>query len=143
VLSCEVELELADFTAAIRDLPERVDVVWISLSLHHLATPEKRSVMRAIRTKLSGNGALLLYEPARHDDEDLPAYLDRFEATGRRDWSALQAHELREAMKHVRGCDLPETVSNWIALGREAGFSTGAELFQAPTDLFRVFCYRM
>jgi hypothetical protein len=45
-------------------------------------------------------------------------------------------------MEHVRGCDLPETVSDWSALGREAGFTKIAELYRSPDDLFRLFSYR-
>jgi hypothetical protein len=42
----------------------------------------------------------------------------------------------------VRTCDLPETVASWEALGRQAGFSRFSELYRAPSDLFRMFCYR-
>jgi len=141
-LPCAVELEEADFVAAMRAGAEPADIVWISLSLHHLATPDKRALMREIREGLSANGALLIYEPTCRDGEDRAAYLDRFEETGRRDWTALTADEFEEAMRHVRTCDLPETVSEWEALGREAGFSRIAELYKAPSDLFRMFCYR-
>jgi hypothetical protein len=44
---------------------------------------------------------------------------------------------------HVRGCDLPETQSTWIELGREAGFSKITEPYRSPDDLFRLFIYRI
>lgn len=141
-LPCAVDLEEADFVQAMRAGAEPADIVWISLSLHHLATPDKRALMRDIGERLSPNGALLIYEPTRRDGEDRTAYLDRFEETGRRDWTALSADEFQEAMHHVRTCDLPETVSEWEALGREVGFSRFAELYRAPSDLFRMFSYR-
>lgn len=141
-LPCTVELEEADFTQAMRTSSESADIVWISLSLHHLPTPDKRALMRNVRDRLSPDGALLIYEPTCRDGEDRAAYLDRFEETGRRNWTALSADEFREAMRHVRTCDLPETVSEWEALGREAGFKRITELHKAPSDLFRMFCYR-
>jgi SAM-dependent methyltransferase len=141
-LKCEVALEQADFATAMRRRSRPADIVWISLSLHHLDTPDKRTLMREIYAGMSPAGALLIYEPTRDDGEDRPAYLDRFEAIGRRDWIALSADEFKEAMHHVRTCDLPETVSEWEALGREAGFTRIAELYRSPDDLFRLFSYR-
>jgi SAM-dependent methyltransferase len=141
-LACEVELEQADFATAMRRRSEPADIVWISLSLHHLDTPDKRTLMREICAGIIPAGALLIYEPTRGNGESRPAYLDRAEEVGRRDWTALSADEFREAMHHVRTCDLPETVSEWEALGREAGFTRIAELYRSPDDLFRLFSYR-
>jgi hypothetical protein len=42
----------------------------------------------------------------------------------------------------VRTCDLPETVSGWERLGREARFASTRELYKSPADLFRLFLYR-
>ena len=141
-LPCAVKLEEADFVQAMRAGSEAADIVWISLSLHHLTTPNKRALMREIHGRLSPDGALLIYEPTRRDGEDRTTYLDRFEDAGRRNWTALSPTEFEEAMRHVRTCDLPETVSDWRTLGREAGFSRVAEVFKAPSDLFRMFSYR-
>ena len=45
-------------------------------------------------------------------------------------------------MAPVRTCDLPETTSSWNALGHDAGFRAAEELFKAPSDRYRMFCYR-
>ena len=141
-LPCAVELEEADFVQAMRPGSKPADIVWISLSLHHLTTPDKRALMREVRGRLAANGAFLIYEPTCRDGEDRAAYLDRFEEMGRRNWTELTAGEFQEAMRHVRTCDLPETISDWGSLGHEAGFSRVAELYKAPSDLFRLFSYR-
>ena len=141
-MPCEVMLEETDFGTAVRDGHRPEDIVWISLSLHHLDTDAKLAFMHDVRQGISANGAFLVYEPTRHDGEDRPSYLDRFEAIGRREWTQLTAEEFAEAMKHVRTCDLPETVSDWARLGSEAGFASSRELYKSPTDLFRLFLYR-
>jgi hypothetical protein len=41
----------------------------------------------------------------------------------------------------VRANDFPETTSRWHSLGREAGFGGVRELFVAPTDHFRMYCF--
>jgi SAM-dependent methyltransferase len=140
-LSCPVDLEESDFTLAMRNRTRLADIVWISLSLHHLDTSAKGKLMREIRERLSPEGAFLIYEPTRDGGEDRPAYLDRFEKTGRQDWTALSGDEFKEAMGHVRSCDLPETASAWEELGRAAGFTKIAELYRSPDDLFRLFSY--
>lgn len=141
-LPCPVELDEADFTAALHNRLRDEDIVWISLSLHHLASADKLAFMRDVRAHIAPDGAFLVYEPTRRDGEDRAQYLDRFEAIGRRDWTGLTDEEFAEAMKHVRTCDLPETVSDWHDLGREAGFTASCELYKSPTDLFRLFLYK-
>jgi SAM-dependent methyltransferase len=140
-LSCPVELDECDFTTAIHDRAAPEDIVWISLSLHHLTAPNKLAFMRDVRAHLEPRGALLVYEPTRRDGEGRPEYLDRFEDIARSDWTGLSEREFTEALKHVRTCDLPETVSDWHCLGSEAGFSNTDELFRSSDDLFRLFRY--
>lgn len=142
-LHCPVTLEHADFVTAMQSEARGADIVWISLSLHHLVTPDKRDFMREIRNSLGESGALLIYEPTRWDGEDRTAFLDRFEMIARREWTGLSDDERDDAMRHVRTCDLPETVSGWVALGIEAGFTRIAERYRSHDDLFRMFSYQV
>jgi len=97
--------------------------------------------MSEIRAVVGARGRFLIYEPTSREGEDRKHYLARYEQQ-RQAWSALAATEWEGLMAHVRTFDLPETVSSWIALGHDAGFTAVDELFEAPTDLFRMFCYR-
>lgn len=141
-LPCPVTLEQADFSDAVRSVREPLDIVWISLSLHHLETPAKLQLMREIFGAMAPEGAFLIYEPARADGEGRPAYMDKFERIAHADWTALNPTELAEALEHVRTCDLPETITGWKTLGREAGFSRIFELYRSPDNLFRLVNYR-
>ena len=76
-LPCTVKLEEADFGGAMRNLHRPEDIVWISLSLHHLDTAGKLAFMAEVRDGIDLHGAFLIYEPTRRDGEDRPAYLDR------------------------------------------------------------------
>ena len=102
-LPCAVELDEADFVRAMRTGSGPADVVWISLSLHHLTTPDKCTLMREIQAQLSPNGALLIYEPhvpRRGEPRRLPrplrgdraAGVDGFERGGVRGGDAPCAH---------------------------------------------------
>jgi Methyltransferase domain len=141
-LSCPIELDQGDFVAAMADRPEPADVVWIGLSLHHLESPDKQVILRATLGALGGTGVMLVYEPTCREGESRAAYLERFVATNRPLWTALDEVEWAQIEDHVTRCDLPETSSAWQQLARSAGFTRTEELFTAPTDLYRMFRFR-
>ncbi|MDH4982762.1 class I SAM-dependent methyltransferase [Hyphomicrobium sp. D-2] len=141
-VNAPVTLTEADFSTVLQGLEQPADIVWISLSLHHLETDGKLEFMRGVKRALAPQGAFLAYEPTCRDGETRPAYLERFDEICRREWTALTAHEYAEAIHHVRTCDLQETATQWLELGREAGFASAAELYRSPDDLFRLFLYR-
>ncbi len=140
-LDCEVDLEQADFVEAIRKRPEPADVVWFGLSLHHLETSDKREIKREIHEAMAEGGRFLIFEPAMRQGESREAWLDRIEKIIRTRWTALSTDEHDTLVQHIRKCDLPETVSGWQALGREAGFREARLLFRPPDDLFAVICF--
>jgi SAM-dependent methyltransferase len=142
LLRCPVTLDHRDFVEALRDWPEPVDVAWIGLSLHHLLTPAKLSLMREIRDIVGNRGLFLIYENASPDGEDRDAWLRRWERQNQPLWTALTTEEYEAMRAHVRENDFPETTSQWQSLGREAGFGRVRELFVAPTDLFRMYCFQ-
>jgi SAM-dependent methyltransferase len=140
-LDCPIELDQRDFIAAMADRPEPADVVWIGLSLHHLVTADKLTLMREVRGVVGRAGRFLIYEPTCGDGEDRADYLARFERVNRPLWAALTATEWAAILDHVTRCDMPESALGWTALGREAGFGQTQQLFAAPTDLYRLFAF--
>jgi hypothetical protein len=141
VLECPVSLEQRDFAAAVRDWPDAEDVVWIGLSLHHLPTAEKLEVMRGVRRIVGERGLFLIYEDAMPDGESREAWLARWDAQRPR-WTAYDETGWAAITGHVHAEDFPESDSGWRELGHEAGFGRVEELFRAPTDLLRMYCFR-
>ena len=142
LLPCAATLEQADFAEALARRREPADVIWLGQSLHHLDGGAKLAVMRDIRRLLEGPGLFLLWEPTRFDDEGRDQWLTRFEVRWRTHLATLTAEELSAMVDHVRAADYPETVSTWLAMGREAGFAEASELLQAPFDVARLYCFR-
>ena len=138
-LPFEVDLDHRDFVEAMMRRPEHADAAWCSLSIHHLATDDKLALMKAIRGATGARGIFLLYEPTRRDDEDRPAWLDRFARTNKPLWSVLTGAEWEQIWHHVDTCDFPETATGWCELGRAAGFGAARQVFVDPTDFFRLF----
>jgi hypothetical protein len=118
-----------------------VEVAWISLSLHHLLTPAKLSLMRQLRNVVGDKGVLLIYENASPDGEDRNNWLRRWDDQ-KPFWTALTTEEWDAMTAHVHTNDFPETNSDWYTLGGEAGFHQVTELFVTPTDLFRMYSFR-
>jgi SAM-dependent methyltransferase len=141
LLTCPVTLIEADFAEALGAWQEPIDVIWISLSLHHLRAPAKLETMRAACRLLGRRGMLLVYEHASPDSEDRDGWLRRWERT-RPEWTGLTAEEWLRMDAHVRTYDFPETLSGWRDLGREAGFSVARELFVEPNNLLRLFAFQ-
>ena len=127
-LACPVTLDHRDFVEALRDRPKPVDVAWIGLSLHHLPTPEKLSVMRQIRSVVGDRGHFLIYENATPDGEDRDAWLRRWDDQ-KPWWTALTPEEWTRG-EPMYANDFPETTSRWHSLGHEAGFGPGAKTFR-------------
>jgi ubiquinone/menaquinone biosynthesis C-methylase UbiE len=134
-----VDLDHRDFVEAMLRRPEHADAAWCSLSIHHLATDDKRKLMTAIHGATGGRGVFLLYEPTRRADEDRAAFLDRFQRTNKPLWKVLTPAEWDQIWQHVTTCDFPETAAVWCELGRQAGFAQAREVFTDPTDFFRLF----
>jgi SAM-dependent methyltransferase len=140
-LACPVTLDQYDFTEALRDRPGPADVAWIGLSLHHLLAPAKLALMREIRGIVGDRGLLLIYENASPDGEDRDAWLRRWDRQ-KPSWTALTPEEWDTMAAHVRAADFPEITSRWHSMGHEAGFGEVRELFVAPTDLLRMYCFK-
>jgi SAM-dependent methyltransferase len=141
MLGCPIRFEQRDFIEALHDCSQPVDIAWIGLSLHHLVAPAKLTLMRRIRGILGGSGLFLIYEAASPDDEDRAAWLGRWDRQ-KPSWTALTVEEWDAITNHVHTADFPETTSRWHSLGREAGFSRVRQLYVAPSNLFRLYCFQ-
>ena len=100
-----VDLDHRDFVQAMLRRPEHADAAWCSLSIHHLATDDKRKLMAAIHGATGGRGIFLLYEPTRRADEDRAGFLDRFQRINKPLWKVLTPAEwdqILAARHHLR-----------------------------------------
>src|SRR5262249_18777106 len=106
-----VELDHRDYVTALTKRPEPADVAWCGLSIHHLPTEQKLSILKAIREATSL--FVMIYEPTLNDGETRSAYLDRFRRVNRPAWAFLTEEGWDEIDHHVTTCDLPETSATW------------------------------
>ncbi len=138
VLKCPIYLQQGDFAPALAKWDHPVDVVWIGLSLHHLRSDDKLSLMRNVHRLLPPDGEMLIYENTSTDGEDRGGWLARWDLQ-RSAWTAYSDEEYRQMNEHVHAHDYPETCSTWREMGRAAGFKEVGEVYACPTDLFRMY----
>lgn len=128
-----------DFVDAIHRLSSPVDVIFCSLSIHHLNTDEKLQLMKSMRQWT--RRFLMIYEPTCAKGEDRAGYMSRFSSVNQKLWNMLSVDEWQQIEHHVTTCDLPETAEVWEQLGIQAGFSSVQELYCNPTDFLRIYRY--
>lgn len=140
-LGCPIRLEQRNFIEALTTWDEKLDIVWIGLSLHHMRSLGKLQVMRQIRGLMNGQGCLAIYENSSPDGESREEWLERWDAQ-QSAWTAYTPAEWTYVTAHVHASDFPETESGWHRLGTEAGFASTEALFVSPTNLFRLYALR-
>jgi hypothetical protein len=96
--------------------------------------------MRKVRGDLADGGAFLIYENASPDSEDHESWMRRWDLQ-RALWTAYSDEEFATMTDHVRSADFPETDASWRSLGTDSGFSSVRELYAAPSNLFRLYCF--
>jgi SAM-dependent methyltransferase len=140
-LGVDYALDRRDFVEAVSVMAGPIDIAWIGLSLHHLHQPEKAEFLKRMRELLAPGGAFLIYENASPDGETRDAWMRRWDAQESH-WTAYGKDEWDTVTSHVHAADFPETDATWRELGHGVGFAQVRELFRAPSDLFRVYCFR-
>ena len=139
-LPCKADLQCRDFSEAMADWTEPVDVVWIGMSLHHLQLNAKSKLMQDVHRALTRSGRFLIWEPTFLDGEDRGGWIGRF-SSYRAMWAALTDDEFATMEDHMRLADFPETADTWTTMGRQAGFAHVQELYTMPNRMGRVFKY--
>ena len=106
------------------------------------------------------NALFIIYEPTmNHISSPLSCreeYYDYFETIADTIYPKfLNIEECKQAYYHVKTCDYPETIENWIQLGHDAGFNgngNGSQshipslkpprhIFTDPNQLYSMFAY--
>jgi len=127
-LNCRIDLLHGDLLDGVKADGEKFDVIFTSFALHHLSTPQKDDFLTAASRRLERNGALILIDTMRDDDEDRASYLGRYCAwLGSR--CATLSSEARELLiAHIRANDFPESARDLEQMATLAGFDSPIQL---------------
>lgn len=140
----EVELFQADFGEFVRASTDRFDVVQVGYSLHHFSRSEKRDFLAAAQQLLvAPDGELLVYDVFCEPGESREAYLDRYVAMCRREWTGYTDSEQQSIIDHIRARDFPEDQATFVQLGRDACLRGGEELWRDHTGFHRLLSFQV
>ncbi len=101
---------------------EPLSLVSCLFALHHLADPDKRRVLEALRPCLAPGGCLLLADVFRRDGEDRDTYIQRYRRRIARHWQALPAAERQLVEEHLSASDFPSERGQFQRLAAAAGW---------------------
>lgn len=132
----QVDLRQEDMVQAVAQRQANADLVWCGFSIHHLATPQKKTMLHLIRQALKPGGLFVCAEPVCAAGETRTDFVSRWEQTLPHRFQSLTKTEYAHLWRHVSTHDIPESPENWIAIGKDAGFSSAEEVFRFPGDLF-------
>ena len=137
-LRCPVELREAEMLDWLQCDTGHYDAIFSSFALHHLQTAEKQAFLRRCQERLIPGGRFLLVDVMRNDDQTLPAYLEAYCGMMEHEWRGLNRQELDFIIDHVRGNDVPETVTATRNMTLAAGFTRADALIQR--NFHHLFC---
>ncbi|MEI6381194.1 MAG: class I SAM-dependent methyltransferase [Cyanobacteriota bacterium ELA615] len=139
-LGCQVVLVEADFNPLGQQLSQEYlnsfDCILISFALHHLNWVQKDKFLAEVYNFLKPeNGQLIVIDVMRREQEnDRDAYLDRYLAHMRQDWTQITPEEYLLLESHISSSDFPEKVEEMIELGYKNKFNKVECLYVDPLE---------
>ena len=138
---CAQRLIQGDLRAAVQGPGRPVDIIWASLSLHHLALEEKAALLCGCRRRLRPGGCLLVFDPVLAPGERREEFLPRWWRLCKSRFRALSA-DARDALhEHVDTADFPEEGASLEALGRAAGFARVRPLYRDASGVYQLLAF--
>ena len=119
-----VEFREQDMLQAALALPAgSVDIVYSGFAMHHLSVPDKGRLFKAIAAALAADGAFLLVDIIREENESREHYLEGYMRMVETEWRTLTAEQVGEVRQHVTTFDYPEMWTLLQEMARAAGLT--------------------
>jgi len=83
------------------------DLVFTSISVHHLQDSNKEQIVNEVRRILRPNGAFMLIDIFLQEDEDRDNFVQEFAVHIRGDWVKLNAEQTDSLVNHTFNFDFP------------------------------------
>ena len=135
---CEQLFTQSDLNQAVSQIPKPVDIIWTSLSLHHLSLEQKAKFLGNCRRHLKPQGCLLVFDLMMLPDETRPEFLKRWWDECRKNWRAMSTDARDSLREHVDNADFPAPAPFFEEGGRFSGFKRIKRLYAAPNGLYQL-----
>lgn len=140
-LPCERRFFEGDFFCDISSISGTFDLIYLSLSLHHLPSPDKKKFFSVLFQKMNPSGLFLLYEPSLPLGDSVKTYMEKFTVHAQETFTALSEVERESMIAHVTSCDFPESVEKYFSMAQNAGFFSPSLVFSAPGQMLSAMIF--
>lgn len=127
-----------ELLAFLREHSQQFNVLLSAFSVHHLSLADKQAYFQQGRSHLQPGGVLVFVDVFRQEGESREAYLQRYGAMMRRDWTQLTPAVQAVLMEHITASDFPESESCIRDLAQQAGFSQVECLYTGGQDTEKI-----
>lgn len=142
-LDCQKSFIQSDFYEVAQMAVERMDIIWLNLTIHHLSDRQKHMLIQNCSDMLSGKGCLLVYDPIKKEIESREQYVQRWWSCSRTIMHELTRHTPTSMLEHAYNDDFPCSFEQHQELGWECGFSEIQTLFTDPLNCYRLISYSL
>lgn len=115
------------------------DLVLSGFSLHHLTITDKQALLKAVRHSLAPEGHFLFYDVICQPGESRNAFIDRYMAHVRQDWTRFDSDQIMAIDGHIRQQDFPVEEQVWAHMAERAGFTGWRRLYTDPRQFYGLF----
>jgi len=139
-IDCQKTFLCGDMAAAISEMPEDLDIILCSYSVHHLLLDQKIKFIRDCHQKLNSSGYFIMVDGVSVPGETRDAWLDRLDSRIQQKVPGLTEKERAQLMQHPRDSDHPETIETFRRIANQTGWRDFAVLVERDRFLaFMVF----
>jgi len=120
----------AEFCHFVEHFGQKVDVVFVGFSLHHLGVEQKERFFQLARRVLNDQGHLIICDPVRGENETRAQFLYRYITHLKQHWKALTEEDINLIQDHVIAYDYQETRSALFGQALRQGFGSAESHYQ-------------
>lgn len=133
-----IELLQGDMYEKIGSIDSRFDLIVAGYSIHHLNAVEKKNLFNILRSKLSFNGFLIVYDIVSEEKESREAFLNRSAEFVTSEWTQFTSQQSETLKEHILNNDYPESWTSWSSIALESGYATTNLLYRDSKKLFGI-----
>jgi len=122
----------------IGSIDSRFDLIVAGYSIHHLNAVEKKNLFNILRSKLSFNGFLIVYDIVSEEKESREAFLNRSAEFVTSEWTQFTSQQSETLKEHILNNDYPESWTSWSSIALESGYATTNLLYRDSKKLFGI-----
>lgn len=89
------------------------DLVFASISIHHLHDTDKERLVHEVRRILKPHGAFMVVDVFLQEDEDRNSFMEDFANNIRQNWVKLNAEQMESFANHVLNFDFPAKLTTY------------------------------